>query len=296
MLRGQALRRAGGALGAAVCGAVFTPSLLEGSPDALFGGEKTKMERSKPALTTFYGSWFCPYVQRVWIALEEKGVDYEYVEIDPYRKAEGSATKIALTLEEKQERYPEFVAASPRGLVPALVRGGAAVADSMVMLEYVEEAWQTGGAELLPFTPEERAHSRYWINFANERIIPYYYRMLMARDDKGRTDARQAALAGMEEFSAAMSEDGPFFAGQSFSLVDIALFPWYERFLTVGAAYRGFQTPKTPAFERLNKWHAAVRARPSVSRTLADPKRLIENYAGYADNSATSDAANKFRQ
>jgi len=34
---------------------------------------------------TLYGSWFCPYVQRVWIALEEKNIVYEYVEIDPYK-------------------------------------------------------------------------------------------------------------------------------------------------------------------------------------------------------------------
>lgn len=32
-----------------------------------------------------YTSWFCPFAQRAWIALEEKGVDYEYIEINPYR-------------------------------------------------------------------------------------------------------------------------------------------------------------------------------------------------------------------
>ncbi|KAE8396482.1 hypothetical protein BDV23DRAFT_167910 [Aspergillus alliaceus] len=33
-----------------------------------------------------YGSCFCPFVQRVWIALEAKGIPYQYLEVDPYQK------------------------------------------------------------------------------------------------------------------------------------------------------------------------------------------------------------------
>ena len=29
---------------------------------------------------------FCPYVQRTWIALEEKGILYQYKEVNPYKK------------------------------------------------------------------------------------------------------------------------------------------------------------------------------------------------------------------
>ena len=31
-------------------------------------------------------SQFCPFAQRVWIALEEKGIPYEYKEVNPYKK------------------------------------------------------------------------------------------------------------------------------------------------------------------------------------------------------------------
>ena len=33
-----------------------------------------------------YGSCFCPFVHRVWISLEHKDLDYQYVEVDVYRK------------------------------------------------------------------------------------------------------------------------------------------------------------------------------------------------------------------
>lgn len=33
-----------------------------------------------------YCAWFCPFAQRAWIALEAKGVDFEYIEQDPYNK------------------------------------------------------------------------------------------------------------------------------------------------------------------------------------------------------------------
>ena len=63
-------------------------------------------------------------MQRAWAALEEKGVAYKWVEIDPYRAPEAGspsgATKIALTLEEKRAKYPEFVNASPRCVSPVL--------------------------------------------------------------------------------------------------------------------------------------------------------------------------------
>jgi hypothetical protein len=32
------------------------------------------------------GRWFCPFVQRAWIALEEGKLPYQYKEVNPYKK------------------------------------------------------------------------------------------------------------------------------------------------------------------------------------------------------------------
>jgi len=71
-------------------------------------GEETISRRSESKSgLKMYGAWFCPYVQRVWASLEEKGLDYQWNEVDPYSAlAPGSRsnTKTALSLDEKRQR------------------------------------------------------------------------------------------------------------------------------------------------------------------------------------------------
>ena len=66
--------------------------------------------------TLLYSSWFCPYAQRAWIALEEKDVAYKWIEINPYEECpEGGYTKTALSIEKKRQKYPAFVKCCPKG-------------------------------------------------------------------------------------------------------------------------------------------------------------------------------------
>ncbi|GKT89865.1 glutathione S-transferase [Colletotrichum tofieldiae] len=63
--------------------------------------------------------WFVPH--RVWIALEAKGLQYQYCEEDPY----------------KVPASQELLEANPRGTVPAIRQGDWACAESGVILEYI---------------------------------------------------------------------------------------------------------------------------------------------------------------
>src|SRR4051812_13364367 len=63
----------------------------------------------------------CPYVQRAVIALMEKGVPFERVDIDLANKPDW------------------FLAISPLGKTPVLQVGDTAVFESAVILEYLEE-------------------------------------------------------------------------------------------------------------------------------------------------------------
>ena len=110
-----------------------------------------------------------------------------------------------------------------------------------------------------------------------------------------RHAAFEAFLEGLEAWQGAMRGDGPFFLGEAFGFADIALAPWWQRMHSVIRHYRGFEIP--PArLGRLVRWGDAVMTRPSFARTCVDPDRLIANYSGYADDSATSAVAQQFRE
>src|SRR5947209_3216070 len=88
----------------------------------------------------------CPYVQRAVIALTEKGVPFERVDIDLANKPEW------------------FLALSPLGKTPVLQVGARAIFESAVILEYLEE---TQLKPLHPAEPLARADHRGWIEFGS---------------------------------------------------------------------------------------------------------------------------------
>ena len=93
----------------------------------------------------------CPYVQRAVIALAEKQVPFERIDIDLADKPEW------------------FRAISPLGKVPLLRvstdSGEAALFESNVICEYIEDS-QTG-LKMHPDDPLERARHRAWMEFGS---------------------------------------------------------------------------------------------------------------------------------
>src|ERR1700754_5013979 len=98
----------------------------------------------------------CPYVQRAVIALTEKGVPFERIDID---------------LANKPDR---FLKLSPLGKTPVLQVGDKAIFESAVILEYLEE---TQARPLHPADPLERAEHRGWTEFGStilNDIVGFY--------------------------------------------------------------------------------------------------------------------------
>ncbi len=173
-----------------------------------------------------YGGWFCPFVQRAWVVLEEKKIPHQYIEINPYHKA------------------PEFLALNPRGLVPTLgvpvdAKGSKLkpLYESIVICEYLDEAYP--GPRLLPEDPYERARCRLWIDHAGSKIVPGFYKMMQHTPDKPYSieEARAELHKNIKMFVEEMDDGGPWFLGERFSMVDImpapcTSFPAYPFFFS----------------------------------------------------------------
>lgn len=241
-----------------------------------------------------YGGYFCPFVQRAWIALHEKNVPHQYIEINPYKKA------------------PEFLAMNPRGLVPTLaVPVGAKgqtqkpLFESTIVCEYIDEAFNDeakNGRPLLPVDAYERARARLWIDHAATKIIPGFYKLLQHQPQKSYSldEAREELHKSILTFTAEMDPEGPFFLGKDISLVDISLAPWLKR-LWLLDHYKpgGHGIPKTGEDEnwgRWRKWAKAIEERPSVVDTWSDDESYIVAYKRYAEDTTNSLVGQATRQ
>lgn len=184
----------------------------------------------------------CPYVQRAVIALAEKGVAFERLDIDLDRKPDW------------------FRALSPLGKVPLLRIGEDAIFESAVILEYIEE---TQPRPLHPATPLARARHRAAIEFSSAALADIW----------GIETAVDAAtlhgkLAAVEQKFARLDRDleaAPWFDGARFSLVDAAFAPVFRYFDVLDRFLDDLFSGKP----RVAAWRAALAARPSVRAAVA---------------------------
>lgn len=248
-----------------------------------------KQHENAQADHVLYSGWFCPFVQRVWIVLEEKQIPYRYQEINPYHKE------------------PSFLKLNPRGLVPTLgvptPAGPQPLIESGIICEYLDETFPQ--VPLLPSDPFAKAKLRIAVDYVTSRIIPAFHRFLQHTPEKpySMEDARKEFLNTLLTWIKDADPSGPFFAGKSFSLPDIILAPWAVRFWVFDHFKEGgFGAPKPgeggedeKLWERWRIWSKAVEERESIQATLSDKDHYLPIYARYATDKAQSELAKATR-
>jgi glutathione S-transferase len=92
-------------------------------PEATGRAAELVAAHQKDEPITLYSGWFCPFVQRSWITLEEKKIPYKYVEINPYNKEPRWAEGLLFVVDVGEVltvTARSFLKLNPRGLVPTL--------------------------------------------------------------------------------------------------------------------------------------------------------------------------------
>ncbi|EAY91179.1 hypothetical protein OsI_12788 [Oryza sativa Indica Group] len=202
------------------------------------------------------------YGNRVRIALARKGVAYE-------EKPENLAAKSALLLSSNPVH----------GQVPVLLVGGKPVCESLVILEFIDEAFAGVGEPLLPAGPYERAQARFWASYIDAKLAP-----CAARVWRSPAGAAAVVEAARDELVAAMrtleAELGGkrYFGGEVVGYVDVALAPFTAWFATY-ERFGGFSVAaECPA---LAAWAArCARENACVAASLPDPEFVYQFACG----------------
>jgi len=210
------------------------------------------------------------------MALLEKGIDAKLTVID---------------LDNKPDWFFEI---SPYAKVPVIRHGETIVFESAVINEYLEEVYPEH--PLLPDDPAKRATARTWIDFANVRLVPHFYKCMLAQDSDGQTLHKRKILEALKfmEFEGLRKiSDGPFWLGEDLSLVDLTFYPHLSRFPAL-EEYRGLEMPNE--YRRLKEWLALMKERPAVQQTSFSAEDYIRNWQKYATNTSTGTTARDMRE
>jgi glutathione S-transferase len=209
-----------------------------------------------------YTFQLCPFAHRVRLALAEKGITAEEIEVDLKNKP------------------ASFASVSPTGKVPLLQHSGIKIWESAIINEYLDETFPD--PPLLPALPSDRALARIWIKLADERLYGATHGLIFTRDDAERSrlvaQIRDSVWVLENELMAKRRGSGPYALGDRFTLVDIALHPWFEQ---VGALeqFSEFRLPHDCV--GLSEWHHAVSERKAVQRCARSTDWYVDRYRAY---------------
>jgi glutathione S-transferase len=143
------------------------------------------------------------FARPVWLALLEKGLDFELV----YQPLDGSQFE------------PEFSQLTPFNRIPVLVDQGLRVLESQAILDYLEARYPT--PSLLPTEPAIRATVRMVQMVGVNELIPAIAGLMIPTNDPLDQDyARHRAITVLEFYSQLLGHQ-TYFCGEQLSLAEI---------------------------------------------------------------------------
>ncbi|KAF8691421.1 hypothetical protein HU200_040560 [Digitaria exilis] len=187
-------------------------------------------------LITAFGS---PFAHRAEVALALKGVPFELITEDLYNKSE-------LLLRHNPIHKT----------VPVLLHDDRTVSESLLIVEYVDEAFD--GPRILPADPYDRAMARFWAHFVENKVSKPFWMSFWTEGEvrEGFVKEAREMLAVLE----AQLDGKRFFGGESLGLVDIA---------AIGLM------GSDDEFPALRRWVKEYTSHEAVKKCTPDAQKLI---------------------
>ncbi|MEC9344077.1 MAG: glutathione S-transferase N-terminal domain-containing protein [Pseudomonadota bacterium] len=224
-----------------------------------------------------------PNAQKIWIVLEELGLDYETRLVNVW----------------KGDQFTDaFARLNPNRKVPVIVDGDGpggepyAVFESGAILIYLAEKH----GRFLPAEGKARYETLKWLMVQMSGQGPmsgqfvHFNRYAPAGIDYAISRYTTECDRLYEVLDTRLGETS-WLAGDEYTIADIATFPWIRTLSRNFADREGFHTRDNPRYPRLWNWMGRLAARPAVERALA-----IVDATPSTQANATDDDRDRFFQ
>ncbi len=206
---------------------------------------------------TLYGVPLSTYVRSARLALEEKGVPYQLVEVDILAK----------------EGLPkEYYERQPFGKIPAFQDGDFRLYETTAINHYIDEAMD--GPALMPRDPKARARANQVISLLDSYayracVWDVFIQRAIVPQQGGESDEETIA-AGLETAETCLTAledlmgEEPYLAGPELTLADLHAYPIFCYFVMTSEGGEAFRR-----HPKLSAWWERMSSRPSVKATVS---------------------------
>ncbi|KAL7249789.1 hypothetical protein ACSBR1_011881 [Camellia fascicularis] len=199
--------------------------------------------------------WASMFGMRVRIALAEKGIEYECKEEDLWNKS-------SLLLEMNPVHKK----------VPVLIHNGKPVCESLIAVEYIDEVWNEK-APLLPSDPYQKAQARFWADYVDKKVYDMGRKILYSSVEEEKEEGKKGLIECLKVLEGELG-DKPYFGGEVFGFVDIALvtfYSWFYTYETLGNFSLEQECPKLISWAK-----RCIEKNESVSKSLPHQHKIYD--------------------
>ncbi|KDP42181.1 hypothetical protein JCGZ_02911 [Jatropha curcas] len=199
------------------------------------------------------GTWASPFSHRIKLALKLKGIQYEYIEQDLTNKS---------TLLLKSNPVHKKI--------PVLLHNGKPIAESLVILEYVDEKWQNN--PFLPEDPYNKAMARFWATFVDQKILQVTLKASAATGEE-----KEQILEEVDQYLKLLENElneKDLFGGENIGYLDIVAFSILY-FFQIRKEIMRIELISEEKFPVLNRWIGKICEVDEVNQSLPPKDRHL---------------------